>query len=98
MSWSQRQLGARQRASGSGAAMKRALTPIISLSRMAAGLRFFGAKRNAQTTRTSNRHKLAQDATVWAGAGNGVLDVNHSGIINQKDEVVFSLWDPIELR
>jgi hypothetical protein len=37
-----------------------------------------------------------QHATAWAGAGNGVLvlDVNHNGIINQRNQVIFTLWDP----
>ncbi|MCK1494931.1 hypothetical protein IVB14_32120 [Bradyrhizobium sp. 180] len=37
-----------------------------------------------------------QEATAWAGAGNGVLaiDLNGTGNINQPDEINFTLWDP----
>jgi uncharacterized repeat protein (TIGR03803 family) len=37
-----------------------------------------------------------QHATAWAGAGNGVLaiDLNGTGVINQADEINFTLWDP----
>ncbi|MEW9309937.1 beta strand repeat-containing protein [Labrys neptuniae] len=37
-----------------------------------------------------------QHRTAWAGAGNGVLvlDLNNSGVIDQKNEVDFTAWDP----
>ena len=45
------------------------------------------------------RHRPAtaiQNATAWAGAGNGVLaiDLNGTGVIDQPDEINFTLWDP----
>ncbi|MGJ4950075.1 hypothetical protein [Bradyrhizobium sp. HKCCYLS20291] len=37
-----------------------------------------------------------QHATAWAGAGNGVLvlDLNGNGVIDQANQVNFTLWDP----
>jgi hypothetical protein len=37
-----------------------------------------------------------QHHTAWAGAGNAVLayDANNDGVINQKNEIVFTEWDP----
>ncbi|WP_316172279.1 FG-GAP-like repeat-containing protein [Bradyrhizobium sp. SZCCHNRI3037] len=54
------------------------------------------------TQRASSNHYFDmagdgyQHATAWAGAGNGVLvlDLNGNGIIDQADQVNFTLWDP----
>ncbi len=37
-----------------------------------------------------------QHRTAWAGVGDGVLvlDVNNNGIIDQKDQIDFTTWDP----
>ncbi|QGM97488.1 hypothetical protein [Methylocystis parvus] len=37
-----------------------------------------------------------QHRTAWAGAGDAVLafDANNDGLINQKNEIVFTEWDP----
>ncbi|MBU3890840.1 DUF4214 domain-containing protein [Methylosinus sp. KRF6] len=37
-----------------------------------------------------------QHRTAWAGAGDAVLafDANNDGVINQKNEIVFTEWDP----
>ncbi|RNJ48845.1 DUF4214 domain-containing protein [Methylocystis hirsuta] len=37
-----------------------------------------------------------QHRTAWAGAGDAVLafDANNDGVINQKNEIIFTEWDP----